>query len=213
MTTALAIIAKAPFPGRSKTRLCPPLTGEQAAMLAEAALRDTLAAVLATPVDRRVLVLDGLEGPWLPAGIEVIPQRGEGLGDRLAAAFDDIGGPTLLVGMDTPQVVPALLSEGLAALTLGSMAVLGLAPDGGYWAIGLTEPNRKVFRGVPMSSAHTGQSQLRRLVEIHGRPPAMLAPLRDVDLIEDAREVAAAVPYSRFAAALRSIDAGSAIAA
>lgn len=213
MSATLAIIAKAPIAGRSKTRLCPPLTGLQAAVLAEAALRDTLAAVLATPAGRRVLVLDGPEGPWLPAGLEVIPQRGKGLADRLAAAFDDIGGPTLLVGMDTPQVMPALLSEGLTALTDGAASVLGLAPDGGYWAVGMAQPNRSVFCGVPMSSAQTGQLQLQRLMETYGRSPAMLAPLRDVDLIADAHAVAAGAPFTNFAAALRDIEASSAVAA
>ena len=46
---------------------------------------------------------------WLPAGFEVIPQRGDGLDERLAAAFADVGEPAFLVGMDTPQVTPALL--------------------------------------------------------------------------------------------------------
>jgi len=97
MTAALVVIAKAPLPGRSKTRLCPPCTPHEAAALAEAALRDTLAAVLAAPVRaRRVLVLDGEPGRWLPAGIEVIAQRGDGLGARLAAAFADVGGSAFL---------------------------------------------------------------------------------------------------------------------
>ena len=85
----LLVLAKSPVPGKVKTRLCPPCTPEQAADLAEAALRDTLTAVGATPVVRRTVVLDGPVGPWLPAGFEVLPQRGDGLDERLAAAFDD----------------------------------------------------------------------------------------------------------------------------
>jgi glycosyltransferase A (GT-A) superfamily protein (DUF2064 family) len=99
----LLVIAKAPEPGRSKTRLCPPCSPEQAAALAEAALTDTLRAVAATPADERVLVLDGTPGDWLPEGFRVVPQRGDGLDERLAAAFADAGGPALLIGMDTPQ--------------------------------------------------------------------------------------------------------------
>ncbi len=111
------MIAKAPVPGRVKTRLCPPCTPAGAAALAEAALGDTLAAVARSRrAGRRVLVLDGEPGPWLPRGFEVVPQRGDGLAERLAAAFADVGGPALLIGMDTPQVSPALLDDGLRAL-------------------------------------------------------------------------------------------------
>src|SRR5215208_6714786 len=77
--TALLVIAKAPVPGRVKTRLSPPCTPEQAATLAAAALRDTLEAAAASRRARRlVLALDGSAPSWLPPGIEVIPQRGPG---------------------------------------------------------------------------------------------------------------------------------------
>lgn len=64
--STLLVIAKEPRPGRVKTRLTPPFSPRQAAALAEAALVDTLLAVAAAPVRRRVLVLDGTPGPWLP---------------------------------------------------------------------------------------------------------------------------------------------------
>lgn len=108
---ALLVIAKDPRPGHSKTRLCPPCRPEQAAQLAEAALRDTLEVVARTPAVRRVLVLDGDPWRWRDCGLEVLAQRGEGLAERLAHAFADIGGPALLVGMDTPQLTCELLRE------------------------------------------------------------------------------------------------------
>lgn len=194
MSAALIVIAKAPVAGRVKTRLCPPCSHEEAALLAEAALADTLAAVAATDARRRVCVLDGEPGSWLPPGIEVLPQRGEGLAARLAAAFDDVAEPALLVGMDTPQLTPALLADGLAALDApGVDAALGPAPDGGYWAIGLRRADRRLFAGVPMSVPHTGAAQYARLVEA-GLGVAMLPELRDVDTIDDARAVARLTP-------------------
>lgn len=206
--TALIVLAKAPVAGRSKTRLCPPCTFDEAAKLAAAALSDTLAAVLATPVSRRVLALDGEPGDWLPNGFEVIPQRAGGLGERLAGAFDDTGGPALLVGMDTPQLDPALLEHSLARLRRrASDVVLGAAPDGGYWAIGLRRADARVFEGVPMSSAETVAAQRRRLSAL-GLEWEELPELRDVDTIEDARTVAAACPGSRFAAVLDALVAG-----
>jgi hypothetical protein len=201
--TALLVIAKAPVPGRVKTRLCPPCTPRQAAALATAALADTLAAAArATRATRRILVLDGDAGAWLPPGFDVLPQRGDGLAARLAAAFADAGGPALLIGMDTPQVTPALLDAGIAALD-HAPAVLGHAYDGGYWAVGLRRPDPEVFRGVPMSAATTAAAQRGRLAAL-GLRTAALPPLRDVDTIADARAVAAEVPAGRFARALEA---------
>ena len=202
---ALLTIAKAPVAGRSKTRLCPPCTPVQAATLAEAALADTLAAVAATPTARRLLVLDGAPGDWLPPGFEVFPQCEGDLGDRLAGAFHVADGPAVLVGMDTPQLTPARLGAAVAELDRpGTDAVLGAAPDGGYWAIGLRRPSRAVFRGVPMSSASTATAQRERLRAL-GLRWRELEPLRDVDTIADAREVASLAPGSRFAEAMAAL--------
>ncbi|MEV1170003.1 DUF2064 domain-containing protein, partial [Nonomuraea sp. NPDC049784] len=133
------IIAKEPVAGRVKTRLTPPFRPEQAAALAEAALRDSLRAVSETPAAQRLLALDGLPGSWLPAGFAVIPQRGSGLDERLAAAFSDAyrlrPDPVVLIGMDTPQVTPALLGEAVDALGRHD-AVYGPAADGGFWLLG-----------------------------------------------------------------------------
>lgn len=201
-TPALVVLAKSPRAGRSKTRLCPPCTPREAAALARAALADTLEAVLAAPAARRVLVLDGPPGGWLPDGLDVIPQRGAGLDQRLAHAFADVGQPALLVGMDTPQLTPDDLAAGLARLMAPDAdAVLGPAPDGGYWAIGLREPDARAFLGIPMSTARTGRAQLARLRRL-GLRVALLPALRDVDRIADARAVAALAPAGRFARAL-----------
>jgi uncharacterized protein len=204
MASALLIIAKEPVPGRVKTRLTPPCTPQQAAALARAAIEDTLAAALAVDRDtRRVLVLDGRPGPWLPAGFDVVQQRGDGLAERLAAAFEDAGEPAFLVGMDTPQVTPALLEAGLDAVARGG-AAFGAALDGGYWGIGLAAADPRVFAGVPMSQDDTGAVQSGRLAAL-GLRTAALPPLRDIDTIDDARAVAREAPDSRLAAALAAI--------
>ncbi|MGH7357334.1 MAG: TIGR04282 family arsenosugar biosynthesis glycosyltransferase [Acidimicrobiia bacterium] len=203
MTPTVVVIAKAPVAGRVKTRLCPPCTPPEAAGLAEAALRDTLATVAEIPDVRRVVALDGDPGPWLPAGFAVVPQRGVGLAARLAAAVVDVGGPVLVIGSDTPQLTPGVGAAALRTLR-ESGSVLGAALDGGYWAIGLPAGDPRVFAGVPMSTARTGAVQRARLVEL-GYRPAALPTLRDVDHFEDAVAVAGAAPASRFASKLRSI--------
>lgn len=199
--TALLVIAKEPVPGRVKTRLTPPCTPREAAELAEAALRDTLDAVLALPARRRILVLDGRPGPWLPAGFEVVPQCAGGLDERLAAAFGGCGaGPALLVGMDTPQLTPALLAPALGpGGWRGCDAWFGPAEDGGFWALGLAAPDPALLRGVPMSTPTTGAAQRARLTGA-GLRVRELPALRDVDTAADALHVAARAPHGRFAA-------------
>lgn len=204
MSGALVVIAKSPVPGRSKTRLCPPCTPAEAAALAEAALRDTLAAVFQTPATRRVIALDGEPGDWLAPGFEIIAQRGGRLDERLAAAFADVGEPAFLIAMDTPQVTPELLGRALAELRRPEAgAVLGASFDGGYWGIGLRRPDPRALVGVPMSTPYTGAAQRARLARL-GLRCAELPALMDVDTIGSARAVARAAPRTRFAAALEA---------
>ena len=205
----LLVLAKSPLAGRVKTRLCPPFTPVQAAALAEAALRDTLAAVAGTPAVARTVVLEGPLGDWLPASFGVLPQRGRGLDERLAAAYDDAWAvhpaPLLLVGMDTPQVTPALLTAAASQLLSdGTDAVLGLATDGGWWTLGLRRPDASLLVGVPMSTAETGACQHRRLVQADLRV-RLLPVLTDVDTAEDAVAVAAECSCPRFAVALQAM--------
>ncbi|MGP4102373.1 TIGR04282 family arsenosugar biosynthesis glycosyltransferase [Nonomuraea sp. KM90] len=207
----ILVIAKEPVPGRVKTRLVPPLTPGQAAALAGAALEDTLRTVARVPGVHRVLALDGAPGPWLPGGFTVLPQRGNGLDERLAAAFEDAHRlrptPIVLIGMDTPQVSAALLTEAVSLLA-GHDAVLGPAADGGFWLLGLRVPDPALLLGVPMSEPATGETQLRRLREA-GMSIALMPCLTDVDTITDAIEVAAMAPRSRYAAALAGIGAAT----
>jgi uncharacterized protein len=204
----LVVIAKEPIPGRVKTRLAPAVGAAGAARLAEAALADTLQAVAEAGLDggnRTLLVLDGNPGDWVPPGFSVVPQRGSGLGERLAAAFEDAAGAALLVGMDTPQIDAATLTSACGQLCEpGTDAVIGLAEDGGWWTLGMRAPHPLAFRGVPMSTAGTGAAQLEALASL-GLATRELAPLRDVDTIDDAVAVAAESPDSRFAAALAEL--------
>jgi hypothetical protein len=206
MTGTLLVMAKAPVPGKVKTRLCPPCTPEEAAGIAAASLADTLDAAGTVPDAWHMLVLDGTHPA--PDGWTTVRQRGAGLGERLAQAFADTrrpGRPTLLIGMDTPQVTAALLGRAFEVLESAD-AVLGAAADGGWWALGLREPwHASVLRDVPMSTSRTGALTLRAL-RGRGLRVAPLPILRDVDTAGDAVEVAALCPAgSRFAAAVHPL--------
>jgi rSAM/selenodomain-associated transferase 1 len=203
-STRMIVLAKEPLPGNVKTRLTPPCTAQEAATIAQAALLDTLDAVLALGLPT-ALVLDGDSGPWVPQGIEVVPQRGDGLDERLAAAFEDAGAPALLVGMDTPEVTPELLAGAIEALWRdGTDSVLGRAEDGGWWCIGLRRADPRVFLGIPMGTSFTGAAQLRRLRTL-GLRCSQLPRLRDVDDFDDAVAVAAGIPGSWFASTVLPI--------
>lgn len=200
------ILAKSPQPGRVKTRLTPDFSATEAAALAAAAIRDTLAAARATGA-RTVLAWDGPPTRWLPDDVPIHPQRGNGLDERLDHAFrdalaDDGDRPTLLVGMDTPQVG----AQDLLADWHGADAVLGLSEDGGYWAIGLRRYQPGLFVGVPMSTSRTGEAQLERLVA-QGLSVHLLPEQRDVDEPADAAAAAARAPGTRFAKTFRRIVA------
>lgn len=222
----ILVLAKEPVAGRVKTRLCPPLEHAEAALVAEAALADTLETVARCGATRRILALDGRPGPWLPEGFEIVSQRGDGLAERLASAWADAGGPGLQIGMDTPQVTPALLEAAMHELDGAAAdgmrraraespqrAVLGRAMDGGWWGIGLTRAAPEVFAGVPMSTASTGAAQAARLRAL-GWSVAELPVLRDIDTVEDLAAVAAGLPGSRTAAAATAVGVlGTAAAA
>lgn len=202
------VMAKAPVPGRVKTRLCPPCTPEQAARIAAAALADTLDTVTMA-AGSGVLVVDG-DYP-APPGWATLAQRGGPLGERLANAFADTRAASMaavLIGMDTPQLTTDHLDATTRLLDTvdGPDAVLGPAVDGGWWALGLRDPGHaEVLRTIPTSTATTGR---RTLAALRGRGLRvhLLSRLRDVDTAADARAVAARCPAdSRFA---RAVAAG-----
>ena len=202
----LAVMAKEPVAGRSKTRLTPPCTPLQAARLAEAALADTLQAVSGTRAARRVLVLDGAPGSWTPDDVEVVAQAAGPLARRVARAFERLGEPTLMIGADTPQLTVQDLDAAMSTLARPDVdAVIGPATDGGYWTIGMCRPVAGAFEDVPMSTSETGRVQRTRLHQC-GLRVVDLPAMRDVDTITDARAVATAHPGSRFARLLHQFE-------
>lgn len=211
------VVAKAPVPGRVKTRLGASVGPEAAGALAAAALLDTVAALTAAfGAGRCTLALDGRIDDGLDptrlasatAGWSVVAQRGEGLGVRLAAAHADAGpGPVVQVGMDTPQLSAPLLREVAKGLEAED-AVLGLADDGGWWVLALRDPGHAAaLVDVPMSTPETGEATLAAL-RARGLSVALAPTLRDVDTGADAALVAAAAPGTAFGAAWSELVGG-----
>lgn len=206
MSLQIVVVAKEPLPGKVKTRLQPFCSARQAARIAEAALADTLAVVDETPAERRILLLDGRFRP--PSGWEVHPQHGDGLGARLANGFTETAHPglaTLLIGMDTPQITPALLLSVANGLSMAD-AMLGMAHDGGWWVLALRDPHRgKILSEVPMSQPDTGDLTRQALAQ-QGLCVNFGPVLRDVDTVDDLRAVSALCrPDSHFARATATL--------
>lgn len=205
--TAVLVVAKAPEPGKVKTRLGADIGMEAAAEVAAAALLDTLAACAEASDERHVSLAGDLAGAVradeLAAALRgwtVHEQVGADFAERLADAHARVPGPVLQVGMDTPHLTAEQLRE--AATGLASYdAVLGPADDGGWWLLGLRDPADAVaLVGVPMSTDTTG-ADTRAALEARGLSVGTTSALRDVDTVGDADLVAALAPGSRFAQA------------
>ncbi len=138
--------------------------------LDQALLRETLGAVLAAPVARRVLVFGASSGDWLPAGFDLMGQRGADLGERMAAAFADAHAtaslPMLLIRADTLEITPDMLADAARSLVSGEAdAVFGPAYDGGFWLLGLRRPDRSLVVGIPDPGPGGGAGSGRLLLD------------------------------------------------
>lgn len=172
---AMAIMAKAPRAGKVKTRLSPPLTLEESAALNICFLKDTAenlaelsgaaGLVCYTPVGDEA-AFDGL----LPASFTLIGQRGDGFGERLLAAAEDIlacvYGAVCLIDSDSPTVPAAAFEMAVAALAReGDRVVLGPSHDGGYYLIGLKRAHATLFERITWSTASVMEETMERARE------------------------------------------------
>ncbi|OBH58450.1 DUF2064 domain-containing protein [Mycobacterium sp. E2479] len=214
LPVTLLVVAKAPEPGRAKTRLAAAVGDRVAAEIAAAALLDTLDAVAVAPVTARVVALAGdLDAAASAAEIRqrlasftVIPQRGKDFAAKLANAHADAadGLPVLQIGMDTPQVSTDLLTA-CAHRLLEAPAVLGPARDGGWWVLGVADSAMaRCLCNVPMSVPETGELTVKALRD-NGIEVVTVGTLADVDFVDDIAVVRdACAPTSRFARVTRA---------
>ena len=195
---AILVMAKAPVAGQAKTRLASVFGPTLAADLAAALLLDTLVSAQSARVTTRIVALAGdlsqarrgTEIASMLGEFAVVPQRGTDFVARLMEAHVDAGAvagvPVLQIGMDTPQASADILTAAAATLVQPEVdAVLGKAQDGGWWALGLSDPGTaSVLEGVAMSRADTGSMTLAALVTL-GCIVTELPVLSDVDTPDD----------------------------
>ena len=162
------VVAKAPRPGSTKTRLCPPLTHAQAARLAQAFVADTLALVRAAGVDVRLICQDGAERAALESLAPETPthvQDGDGLSAAMESALvfgaRDGYEATGVLGMDTPSLPPRVLSDAFDALADADV-VLGPSRDGGYYLLAARRAAPALFRDMAWSTDQVAAETRRR---------------------------------------------------
>ena len=157
---ALLTVAKRPAPGRTKTRLTPPLTPEQASALYECLLLDTLDLMRSVPdVQPAIAFLPAEERAYFAAlapDFDLVIQQGDSLGERLdhalTCALDAGSQRAVIMNSDGPTLPLACLTGAFDALANGADVVLGPADDGGYYLIGLRRPAPRLLRAVRMST-------------------------------------------------------------
>jgi rSAM/selenodomain-associated transferase 1 len=197
---AITIMAKAPTAGEVKTRLCPPLSPDEAALLARCFLLDTIGLVRGlgdaiavgiafTPESDR----DVFEA--LAPGVRLVAQRGDDMGARMLHALEDSlragHAGALVIGSDTPTLPPAFLRRAVERVVSPDVdLVLGPSDDGGYYLIGMRTAWPFLFTEMPWSTAGVAAETVRR-AGAHGLRVARLPSWLDVDTPEDLRRLVA----------------------
>lgn len=196
--TAVLLMAKQPQAGRTKTRLCPPLSPQQAADLYEALLKDTLALVSSLSGIQLAIAVSpaGAVGYFqgiCPLGTLLLPVEGEtigvclekGIGALLERGFQKV----LALNTDGPSLPGEYLSQAVALLD-GHDLVLGPGEDGGYYLVGMKQPQAAIFQDIPWSTSEVLERTLRQ-ARAAGLRTALTPPWYDVDTPADLQRLQA----------------------
>lgn len=195
---ALVILTKAPEPGRSKTRLVPPLTAEEAAALAKALLIDQLENAAAIHGIERFVAYTpesaaDAVAALAPEGFRCFAQEGRSLGERMSHAFEHLfargARSVILIGSDLPPVPRGVFHEGFAVLAGGRAdVVLGPSADGGYYLVGMNRPVGAVFEDITWSRADVLSRTIEKLKTLNLNYE-LLPSWYDIDTATDLRRL------------------------
>jgi len=190
----LLLFAKAPIPGKVKTRLQSHCSAEQAAQIAEVLLEESLIqATTHWPGNVYLSVALDSEHPFLQKmcekySVELTMQCVGDLGDKMSGAFDQFGYPAAIMGCDAPHIRADDLIKAHGLLTQGD-SVLGPSEDGGYYFIGLASRQPSIFKGISWGNETVMQETQLRAKELN-LDFRMLSPLNDIDEWQDLQSVA-----------------------
>jgi len=186
----LVVMLKEPRPGRVKTRLGRGIGMVPAAWWFRHQSLQLLRRV-ADPRWRLVLAVspdaEGLASRVWPAHLPRIPQGRGDLGDRMARVFRRLPpGPVCIIGADIPGIDRGHVARAFAELGRHE-AVIGPAPDGGYWLIGLRRSRAvpaRLLKAVRWSGPH---ARADTLAGLRDHRVALIDTLSDLDEARDLR--------------------------
>ncbi|MEM6621687.1 MAG: TIGR04282 family arsenosugar biosynthesis glycosyltransferase [Pseudomonadota bacterium] len=189
----VVVMAKEPRPGRVKTRLARDVGVVSATWWFRHQVRRLLRRIGNDPRWQVVLAVSpdhAVAASCWPAHLPKVAQGTGDLGARMGRALAQFGpGPVLVIGADIPGVDRAAIAEAVAVLR-GRDGVLGPAPDGGYWLVGLRLGARrlpaKLFEGVRWSGPHALSDTLATMGPLR---VGFATTLDDVDTVDDLRRV------------------------
>jgi rSAM/selenodomain-associated transferase 1 len=213
MLKSLWVVAKQPAPGHTKTRLCPPLSDAQAAALYECFLRDTIDVMRQlSHVERGIAYLtnDDLSPAssdstarhyfqHLAPDMRLAPQLGRDLGQRLhhllSQSLSDGTGQAVVMDSDSPTLPPDYVRQAFALLDGPHDVVLGPCDDGGYYLIGLKQPQPRLLHEVKMSTASVLADTLTLADEL-GLRVGLLPTWYDIDTVAELHRLCADLAQS-----------------
>jgi uncharacterized protein len=191
---ALVIMTKAPQPGRSKTRLVPPLSYDEAADLARALLVDQLENLARFDAARLFIAFTpektaGFFEGFITHGFTCFPQRGRSLGERMSYAFQHLFASAfqniILIGSDLPALPLAFFDQAYGLLEKSAAdVVLGPSADGGYYLVGMNRMNAIIFDGIAWSRDNVLAQTIQKLAGI-GLKHELLPEWYDIDTAHD----------------------------
>lgn len=190
----LVVVAKAPVPGKVKTRFLPELTFEEAANLYQCFIHDRI---------KEISTLDGIDkaiaftpsnaretfASFTPNGFKLFAQKGKDLGKRLNNIFLEnltCGyGAVSIIDSDSPDLPKSIVQESFRIL-LSNRAdvVFGPCHDGGYYLVGMRKPHPELFKGIPWSTETVLQATLEKAEKIEIKTE-LLSRWNDLDTFED----------------------------
>lgn len=192
---AIVLVAKYPAPDHVKTRLCPPLSHEQAAGIYACFLQDTIDKVDALPGIVKYLALDltacgDALSPFsnisVPGSYKIIDQGSGNLGDRLdylsCHLLKDMKG-LIIIGADSPTLSLSCIEEAIRGLEDHDVTI-GPSEDGGYYLLGLKRYIDNLFDGIEWSSPFVFDQTLALAYEADAKIK-ILATWYDVDTYDD----------------------------
>ncbi|MEX2583101.1 MAG: TIGR04282 family arsenosugar biosynthesis glycosyltransferase [Gemmatimonadota bacterium] len=219
MSQAVVVFAKAPEPGRVKTRLQPDLTAADAAAVYEACLVDVVQMLRRLGVDLHIDYVDSLGArEYFAESFPDLPlsrQSAGDLGTRMAATCDRLFGQgfgsVLVIGSDIPTLPPEHVEDALA-LVRRCGVVFGPTSDGGYYLVAIDRsawPSaRALFEDVPWSTPEVLDRSIAQARSV-GLAARLVEPWYDLDGIGDLRRAAGdAAPGSRLALWVRDRGIG-----